>query len=115
MYAQAFPGPGGRWQISTDGGVGPAWAPNGREVFYRNGDKMMAVPIESNATSLSAGTPALLFEKRYALSGSDQYYDVAPDGQRFVMLRPDAPVTASAINVVQEWTRELERLVPTKK
>ena len=115
VYAQAFPGPGGRWQISTDGGVGPAWAPNGREVFYRNGDKMMAVPIESNATSLSAGTPALLFEKRYALSGSDQYYDVAPDGQRFVMLRPDAPVTASAINVVQEWTRELERLVPTKK
>ena len=115
VYAQAFPGPGGRWRISTDGGVEPVWAPNGREVFYRNGDKMMAVPIESNAASLSAGTPALLFEKRYELSGSDPYYAVAPDGQRFVMLKPDAPRSAGSIIVVQEWTRELERLVPTKK
>ena len=114
VYVQAFPGPGGRWQVSVDGGVEPMWAPNGRELFYRNGEKLMAVPIESTATSIGAGTPALLFEKRYVLSGEGRYYDVAPDGQRFVMLKPVATAGDSLI-VVQGFTRELERLVPTKK
>ena len=113
VYVQAFPGPGGRWQVSVDGGVEPVWAPNGRELFYRNGEKLMAVPIESTTTSIGAGTPALLFEKRYVLSGVGRYYDVAPDGQRFVMLKPVATAGDSLI-VVQGFTRELERLVPTK-
>ena len=44
-YVQPYPGPGGKWQISTDGGTEPVWNPNGRELFYRNGNKMMAVDI----------------------------------------------------------------------
>ena len=114
VYVQAFPGPGGRWQVSVDGGVEPVWAPNGRELFYRNGEKLMGVPIESTTTSIGAGTPALLFEKRYVVSGTGRYYDVAEDGQRFVMLKPVATAGDSLI-VVQGFTRELERLVPTKQ
>jgi Tol biopolymer transport system component len=115
VYVQPFPGPGARSQVSVDGGVMPVWAPSGREIFYRNGDKMMAVPIESTAQSFIPGTPAMLFEKSYVTSEGDQFYDVAPDGQRFVMLKPNQPRDAGSIVVVQDWTRELERLVPTGK
>lgn len=43
IYVQSYPGPGGKWQISTEGGPEPVWNRNGRELFYRNGDKMIAV------------------------------------------------------------------------
>ena len=45
IYVQPYPGPGGKWQISTEGGTEPVWNRNGRELFYRSGDKMMAVDI----------------------------------------------------------------------
>ncbi len=45
IYVQPFPGPGGKWQISNGGGIEPVWAKNGRELFYRNGDRMMDVEI----------------------------------------------------------------------
>jgi Tol biopolymer transport system component/tRNA A-37 threonylcarbamoyl transferase component Bud32 len=45
VYVQPYPGPGGKWQISTEGGMEPVWNPNGRELFYRSGDKMMVVDI----------------------------------------------------------------------
>ena len=45
IYVQPFPGLGGKWQISTDGGGHAVWARNGRELFYRNGDKMMVVEV----------------------------------------------------------------------
>jgi len=47
MYVRPFPGPGGKWQIQTEGGTEAVWARNGRELFYRNGDKMMAVAVET--------------------------------------------------------------------
>ena len=53
---QPFPVPGGKWLISTEGGIEPIWSRSGRELFYRNGDKMMAVEIQSSAT-FRAGTP----------------------------------------------------------
>src|ERR1700676_5576985 len=45
VYVQSYPGPGGKWQISTEGGTEPVWTRNGRELFYRSGDKMMAVDV----------------------------------------------------------------------
>jgi eukaryotic-like serine/threonine-protein kinase len=43
IYVQLYLGPGGKWQISTEGGTEPVWNRNLRELFYRSGDKMMAV------------------------------------------------------------------------
>jgi dipeptidyl aminopeptidase/acylaminoacyl peptidase len=118
IYAQAFPGPGGKWQISTDGGSEPVWAKNGRELFYRNGDKMMAVPVETKGNSFEAGTPKLLFEGRFApatpATSADAWYDVSADGKRFVMLKADEMPTTNAIVVVQDWLSELKRLGPGK-
>ena len=46
VYVQPYPGPGGKWQISTNGGQEPVWNPEGSELFYRSGSRMMAVAID---------------------------------------------------------------------
>jgi Tol biopolymer transport system component len=113
VYVQAFPGPGGKWQISIEGGVEPVWARNGEELFYRNGDRMMAVDITADPT-FSAGTPSLLFEGPYQLSGGTRpNYDVTPDGQHFLMVNlseQESPVTR--LTVVLNWFEELKERVP---
>ena len=115
VYVQPFPGPGGKWQISTEGGREPAWARDGRELFYRNGNQMMAVDITTEPT-FSAGTPRLLFEETYRMGDLFRTdYDVTPDGQRFVMVQTSEQQQESStqINVVLNWFEELKRLVPT--
>ncbi len=112
---QPFPGPGGKRQISTEGGQEPVWAGNGRELFYRNGDRMMAVEITTEPT-FSASTPRLLFEGSFLRSaGFPAFYDVTPDGQRFVMLQQVGPDSgATQINVVLNWFEELKQRVPVQ-
>jgi serine/threonine protein kinase/Tol biopolymer transport system component len=114
IYVQPYPGPGGKWQISTEGGTEPLWNHNGRELFYRSGDKMMAVDIATQP-SFSAGKPRTLFEGRYArTTATIPTYDVSPDGQRFLMLKPSesAGSAPTQINVVLNWFEELKRRVP---
>jgi Tol biopolymer transport system component len=116
VYVQPYPGPGGRWQISTEGGREPVWNPNGRELFYRNGNKMMAVEIATQH-GFSAGKPRMLFEGQYALGpATTSNYDVSPDGQRFLMVKPaeQEQVPKTQINVVLNWFEELKRRVPSE-
>jgi serine/threonine-protein kinase len=117
VYVQPYPGPGGKWQISTEGGTEPAWNSNGRELFYRSGDKMMAVEIATQQ-SFTAGKPRVLFQGRYVPSpATAPNYDVSPDGQRFMMLKPSEQEASAPtqINVVLNWFEELKRRVPTGK
>jgi Tol biopolymer transport system component len=117
IYVQPYPGPGGKWQISTEGSTEPAWNPNGRELFYRSGDKMMAVDITTQP-GFAAGTPRMLFEGRYEPAPVPNVnYDVSPDGQRFLMLKPSEQTQAAPtqINVVLNWFEELKQKVPTGK
>ena len=114
IYVQPYPGPGGKWQISVDGGTEPVWGRNGRELFYRSGNKMMAVETMTKP-SFSAGKPRMLFEGRYLANvfpAMNAAYDVAADGQRFLMVKRGEEVP-SQINVVLNWFGELKRLVPT--
>jgi serine/threonine-protein kinase len=114
IYVQPYPGPGGKWQISTEGGTEPVWNPNGRELFYRSGDKMMAVDIATQP-GFAAGTPRMLFEGQYQPSPvMFANYDVSRDGQRFLMLKPSeqAQAAPTQINVVLNWFEELKRRVP---
>jgi Tol biopolymer transport system component/tRNA A-37 threonylcarbamoyl transferase component Bud32 len=115
IYVQPYPGPGRKWQISTEGGTEPAWNPNGRELFYRSGDKMMAVDIATQP-GFAAGTPRMLFEGPYEPAPFPlANYDVSHDGQRFLMLKPteQAQAAPTQINVVLNWFEELKRKVPT--
>ena len=115
---QPYPGPGGKWQISTEGGTEPLWNRNGRELFYRSGRKMMAVQVVTQP-SFSAGKPAMLFEREYGISefpSTGVAYDVSPDGQRFLMVKETDQNTAVAqISVVLNWFEELKRRVPAEK
>jgi serine/threonine-protein kinase len=117
IYVRPVPGPGGKVQISTDGGTEPVWARNGRELFYRNGDKMMAVAIETKAT-FAAAKPKLLFEGHYeaGLYAFQPNYDISPDGQRFLMIKASEQESAGRqINVVLNWFEELKGRVPSER
>jgi dipeptidyl aminopeptidase/acylaminoacyl peptidase len=105
-----YPGPGGRFQISTDGGDWPRWAVDGRQLFYRNGDKMMAVEVRTEPT-FRTSKPTVLFEGRYGNG-----YDVSADGKRFLMVKPAGAQQAPTdqLNVVLNWFEELKARVPTK-
>ena len=115
VYVQPFPGPGQRWQISTDGGYGAAWSPDGRELFYIYFRKIMAVDVRTEPT-FNAGTPYVLFEGSHVLrSGPD--YDMAPDGERFVMLFRDEvenPLAGREINIDTNVLAGLDRLGPSE-
>ena len=110
VYVRRYPAAGEKLQISTEGGSCPRWARNGQELFYRNGDKMMAVPI-STEPEFSAGKPKILFEGRFLSDYGS--YDVAPDGERFVMVQEERESAPRQIHVVLNWHQELKRLVPT--
>jgi hypothetical protein len=116
IYVQPYPAPGGRVQISIAGGTEPVWSRNGRELFYRSGDKMMAVEIDTRS-SFSAGKPKFLFQGLYQPTPVlDANYDVTPDGRRFVMIKPGAEEQVpTQVNVVLNWFEELKRLVPVSK
>jgi len=112
VYVVPFPGSGGRWPISTDGGSQPLWARDGRELYYREGDRMMAAAVSSDST-FTATRPRLLFEAKH-LSGEVSTYDVTPDGE-FLMIEPgesDTPPTQ--INVVLNWLQEVRQGVADK-
>jgi Tol biopolymer transport system component len=119
IYVRPFPEvDGGRWQVSTGGGVQPVWARSGRELFYRDGNAIVAVPVQAGP-SFAAGNPKTLFEGRYVLGGGGhRSYDVASDGQRFLMIKA-APAAGSEdaqparFIIVENWFEELRRLVPT--
>ena len=119
IYVRPYPGPGGKWQISTEGGTEPVWNPKGRELFYRTGDKMMAVDIDTQA-GFVAGKPRQLFEGPYLanpIGNARANYDVSADGQRFLMIKSmqQGQAVPTQINVVLNWDEELKRLVPVDK
>ncbi len=121
IYVRPFPAVGdGRWPVSTGGGIQPLWAQNGRELFYRQGDRVLSVPVETT-TTFRAGTPTTVFERPYlsppvGLAG--RTYDVSRDGQRFLMIKDtpagDPNAAPATIEVVLNWSEELKRLVPTQ-
>ena len=112
VYVRPTSGAEGQWQISTDGGVEPVWSASGSEIFYRHRDQMFAVDIVTNPT-FEHGKPRKLFEGRYALGevkDDTRAYDVAPDGQRFLMLKPESEPSTGDLKVVVNWYDELQRL-----
>src|SRR5262249_4689361 len=114
VFIQSFPGSGSRAQVSASGGAAPRWAPGGRELFYLEGDKMMAGDGSATAP-LVLSAPHQLFEQQHApcFTGGGSCYSVAPDG-RFLMIQPvDPEQSTTQINTVLNWDQELKRLVPT--
>jgi Tol biopolymer transport system component len=112
VYVQSHPPGRGRWLVSAGGGTEPVWSADGRELFYRNADAMMAVPISAGA-DFSAGKPATLFERSLKRGIYDSLsYDVTADGQSFLMIERDLVAAPTQLNVVLDWQEDLQRKVP---
>jgi Tol biopolymer transport system component len=112
VYLRPYPGPDRKKQVSTQGGTHPMWNRNGKELFYRVGNKMMVVDV-STSPDLTLSQPRVLFEQRYTFGGTTvPNYDVSPDGQRFVMVKDDS--ASGRVNIVLNWLEELKARVPTK-
>jgi serine/threonine-protein kinase len=111
----------GHWQVSTGGGTRPLWARSGQELVYVSPTgALMRMGVE-RASSWAATTPTMLVKEGYFTTpggNPGRTYDVSPDSQRFLMIKEgggsDQTAAPSQIIVVQHWTEELKRLVPTK-
>ncbi len=116
IYVRPFPKASGKWQISTDGGVFAVWSPDGKELFYRSRARTMVVPIEATKDSIAAGQPEMLFEFQTG-GGPFRYpYDLAPDGERFVMIKHEGAsedIDRGHMRFVFNWFEELKTKVPT--
>ena len=95
-------------QVSTGGGVEPRWSTDGRELFYRNGRKLMAVDVQTG-TEPMLGRPIVLFETSEGIRNA---FDVAPDAQRFAMIDETTDPLPPHLNLVLNWDEELKRLEP---
>jgi serine/threonine-protein kinase len=113
VYVRPFPGPGGRIQVSTDGGTEPAWSPDGRELFYRSGDRFDVVSVQLGSSFRVLSRPRTLFEGRYYAYPWQREYDIHPDGDRFLIFQYEEEETE--LTVVVNWMAgELERLRGTE-
>jgi Tol biopolymer transport system component len=106
IYITTYPGPGPQLQVSTEGGEGAFWAPDGKELFYRNGDKMMVVPV-STGPLLKPGHPELMFEKHYVYDTDVRHYDILPNGKQFLMAKDD-PLLNNQIIIILNWFEVLK-------
>jgi serine/threonine-protein kinase len=112
VYVQPWPVTGQKWKVSLDGGTDATWRKDGRELFYLRPDKMlMAVPVELSPT-LRLGTPTSLFRAPIAgpLGGGQRFpYAATRDGQRFLIYAESSAAAPQSINVVVNWTSNLQR------
>ena len=119
IYVRPFRGEvAGRWQVSTAGGTRPLWARDGRELFFFDSDGALhRAAVEATEATWNAGAPTKLLEPRYYTGSNinqDRTYDVSPDGQRFLMIKPGRDSTAPpTVIVVQHFDVELKRLAPS--
>ena len=110
IYVQSLESGARGEKISTDGGWQAVWSRDGRELFYRSGDRMMVVPVTTSST-FRAGTPQELFRGSFA-STDLANYDVTSDGQRFVMIQPSDEAEQRAIQIVDHFFEDLTHRVP---
>jgi hypothetical protein len=114
VYVRAFPVPGARMQVSTDGGGHPRWRRDGKELFYQNADRLLMAATVKADTSFTAGAPRALFKMPVAdraapMIGSETQFEPTGDGQRFllnVVVEQPAP---PPVTVILNWPALLGR------
>ena len=117
VYAVSYPSlEGDGWQLPASGPASkPEWNPNGSELFFRQDDRLMAVPVTVVGDSLRFGVPQLLFETPLYSNGNlIRDYSVGDEGRRFLFQkRGSESQDIGELVLVQNWFEELKRLVPT--
>ncbi len=118
VYVRPYPDPGQQHTISVRGGEEPVWSPTGNELYYRNGDDMMVVAVDTSE-SFRAAAPQELFQGAYELAdgfGRVPNFDITPGGERFLMVtgagQAGTPGAEPQITIVLNWLEELKERVP---
>ncbi len=106
IYVVPFPGPGGKWQVSTGGGTAPRWSTDGRELFYASPDHDLVTVEVKSGSEFQVSSPKLLF----SLSSitAQTAFEVSADGRRFLQGIP-RDTTGSPVTLVLNWTAELKK------
>ena len=106
VYVESIPAGKGRWQISTERGDWPIWRRDGKELFYRQGNQLMAVPMRLSELSVESGNPQALFE----VPPGNTRFQVSRDGQRFLIALPvEGTSTSTPLTVDTDWRAELAK------
>ena len=118
VYVAQFPVAAVKRQISIDGGDQPMWAPDGKQLFYLKGNRLMSVDLNGES-GMHATKPRVLFERAVSPSAADSglwghTYAVFPDGKRFLFVDNGVQPEVRELRVVLNWFEELKRLVPAK-
>ena len=109
VYVQAFPGPGGKYQVSKDGGARPVWRRDGRELFYLGLDRtLMAVPIDAT-DHFEAGVPQALFPTGAMTFTISQVYAATKDGKRFLVNAMPQQSSVTPLTVLVNWTAAIQK------
>ncbi len=110
VYVTPFPGPGGKWQISTEGGSFPQWRHDGKELFYMSlNSELMSVQVRENGSSFVIGAVKPLFQtKPYFGLFTANLFDVTADGQRFIIPYDSGQVNRT-ISLVLNWPALLKK------
>jgi eukaryotic-like serine/threonine-protein kinase len=114
VYVDSYPSLTEKIAVSTDGGHRPRWSRDSRELFYRQGDALMAVSVGTGA-NFRAGKPQRLFAGPYRGESQELAFDVSPDSRRFLMIKSDDAATLRQINAVLNWFEEVKHRVSPAK
>lgn len=108
VYLRPYDGAERKWTVSSRGGTHPIWSADGRRVFYRAGDQMLAVDV-TTAPEVHLSEPHVLFEKRFGFGQSITLasYSLSHDGREFLMVE-DLP-GGRHLNLVMNWLQTLGR------
>ena len=109
VFVEDFPSSRNRWKVSHDGGEEPRWAPDGKELYYRNRDQWFVVPIEVEG-GFRAGKAKVIFEGPY-INVPGYSWDIHPDGKHFLVLEAEPQKNPRQLRVVLNWAEELKRKV----
>ncbi len=113
IYVQSARGSGGKWQVSSEGGMRPVWPRDSKEIYYLNGDKVMAVAVQT-APTFTVGTPRELFEGDFFRSG--HYFDASSDGQHFFFIKSLNQTNGpTQINTVLNWSSDLKKMMKSRE
>jgi len=113
IFVVPYPGPGGKWQVSPQMGWEARWAKNGHELFFASSNQMFSVPYTVENGAFQAGKAEVLFQDRFELRVPFPSFDVAPDGQHFVMFQPASGRTSGSTlpTVILNWMSQVRAQV----
>ena len=108
IFVQAYPGPGEKRHVSSNGGIEPVWARNGQELFYRERNRIMGVTVQTQP-ALNTSKPRMLIEEAFQPSEDfpNPNYDVSLDGKAFLMIKKAESSKPAHVNLFMNWSKEM--------